>query len=338
MYYKWLDQRDEQRAQRGEEAKLPSAFRIDSHLAFPSVDQDTTIDEFCHLAEQSVSDGKYFDLPELAFSDCRLDGEWLTFPSLVATAVEQNNTVWARVTQSGAKNKVLVVFHHWNASKWQNTISKFFSRRGITVVEMAMPYHFQRSRPGADYADDMLSSNLGKTMQSVRQGVLDGRILIQWLKSEGYGEISVLGMSLGSWVAGLISAHDTNVAKTSLFLTAGSLADMVWEGRATRSIRQSLDGNIGRPIFQRAWAPLNMENYAHLLMRPELDLELVLGKRDKVVPPEISKNFVAALNKTGVGLRLTELNCGHYTLGLPQYIIRAGLKLNAQMNRSSFSL
>ena len=77
-------------------------------------------------------------------------------------------------------------------------------------------------------------------------------------KSEGYGKISVLDMSLGSWVAGLISAHDANVAKTSLFLTAGSLADMVWEGRATRSIRQSLDGNIDRLMFQKAWALLNM--------------------------------------------------------------------------------
>lgn len=335
MYYKWLDQKDERRAQRGEEAKLPSAIKIDSHLAFQNTDQDTTIDEFCNFAEQAVSDGNFFDLPEHDTANFQLNGKWLTFSSAVATAVEQNNTVWARVTQSGLREKVLVVFHHWNANKWQNTIAKFFSKRGITVVEMAMPYHFQRSRPGADYADEMLSPNLGQTMQSVKQGVLDGRKLIQWLKSEGYGEISVLGMSLGSWVAGLVSAHDVNVAKTSLFLTAGSLADMVWEGRATRSIRQSLEGNIERQMFQKAWAPLNMEHYAHLLMRPELDLELVLGKRDKVVRPEISKNFVARLNKAGAGLRLTELNCGHYTLGLPQYIVRAGLKLSAQLKRSS---
>ncbi|MBB4189334.1 esterase/lipase [Sinorhizobium terangae] len=78
----------------------------------------------------------------------------------------------------------------------------------------------------------MLSSNLGRTIQSVRQAVWDGRKLIRWLKSEDYREVSVLGMSLGSWVAGLIAAHDPGVSKASLFLTAGSLADMVWTGGA----------------------------------------------------------------------------------------------------------
>ena len=36
-----------------------------------------------------------------------------------------------------------------------------------------MPYHFERSRPGAAHADYMLSANLGRTLQSVRQAVVD---------------------------------------------------------------------------------------------------------------------------------------------------------------------
>jgi esterase/lipase len=48
--------------------------------------------------------------------------------------------------------------------------------------------------------------------------------LIRRLKGEGYRKIAVLGMSLGSWIAGLIAAHDLAVSKASLFLTAGSLA------------------------------------------------------------------------------------------------------------------
>ncbi|TIQ73252.1 MAG: dienelactone hydrolase-related enzyme, partial [Mesorhizobium sp.] len=160
--------------------------------------------------------------------------------------------------------------------------------RGITVVEIAMPYHFERSRPGSVHADYMLSPNLGRTIQSVRQAVWDGRKLIRWLKSEGYREISVLGMSLGSWVAAIVAAHDLAVSKASLFLTAGSLADMVWTGRATRSIRDSLEPEIELTDLRRAWGPLNLENCAHSLARPDLDLHVVLAKRDKVVLPELS--------------------------------------------------
>lgn len=82
-------------------------------------------------------------------------------------------------------------------------IANFFSRRGITVVEIAMPFHFELR---------------------------------------------------------LIAAHDSAVSKASLFLTAGSLADMVWTGRATRLIRNSLEPDIELTDLRRAWGPLKLEN------------------------------------------------------------------------------
>ena len=56
--------------------------------------------------------------------------------------------------------------------------------------------------------------------------------LIRWLKGEGYRKIAVLGMSLGSWIAGLIAAHDLAVSKASLFLTAGSFGENLLDGAA----------------------------------------------------------------------------------------------------------
>jgi dienelactone hydrolase len=200
-----------------------------------------------------------------------------------------------------------------------------------------MPYHFERSRPGSLHADYMLSANLGRTIQSVRQAVLDGRKLIRWLKREGYRDISVLGMSLGSWVAGLIAAHDLAVSKASLFLTAGSLADMVWTGRATRAIRDSLEPEIDLVDLRRAWGPLNLENYAHRLARPDLELHVVLAKRDKVVLPELSANFIQKLRDTGAQPNILELNCGHYSLAMPPYILLAGLSLKRFLSRADKS-
>ncbi|MGG7539394.1 alpha/beta fold hydrolase [Rhizobium sp. 12,4] len=327
MYHNWLDRWDERRAWRGEEAKKVTDFILDAGRAFPGEKRIETIDEFCVLADQALCDSSWYDEPSgsgLSFE--RHDG-WLRFPSDISTDVEENNVVWAKITESGSHDQALVIFHHWNANARNRQIAKFFSQRGITVVEIAMPYHFERSRPGSLYADYMLSSNLGRTIQSVRQAVWDGRKLIRWLKSEGYGEISVLGMSLGSWVAGIIAAHDRAVSKASLFLTAGSLADMVWTGRATRSIKNSLEPEIGLADLRRAWAPLNMENYADRLARSDLDLHVVLAKRDKVVLPELSERFTQRLKDAGARPNISELNCGHYSLGMPPYILLAGLSL-----------
>nr|WP_201009210.1 dienelactone hydrolase-related enzyme [Rhizobium rhizogenes]QCL09376.1 alpha/beta hydrolase family protein [Rhizobium rhizogenes]QCL09545.1 alpha/beta hydrolase family protein [Rhizobium rhizogenes] len=327
MYHSWLDRWDERRARRGEEGKKSTYFVLDAERAFPGAKKTAGLEEFCVLADQAVADPAFFDEPSGSDQGVQRQDGWLKFPSGMSTDVEENNVVWAKITESGSFDQALVIFHHWNASARNRQIANFFSKRGITVVEIAMPYHFERSRPGAVHADYMLSPNLGRTIQSVRQAVWDGRKLIRWLISEGYREISVLGMSLGSWVAGLIAAHDASVSKASLFLTAGSLADMVWTGRATRSIRESLEPEIKLTDLRRAWAPLNLENYAQNLARPDLALHVVLAKRDKVVLPELSDRFIQRLEAAGTRPNILELNCGHYSLGMPPYILLAGLSL-----------
>jgi len=328
MYHNWLDRWDERRARRGEEGKKATAFALDAERAFPGAKKVGTIEEFCVLAEQAVADQTFFDEPSGGDQGFERQDGWLKFPSDISTDIAENNVVWAKITEGGSFDQAVVVFHHWNASARNSRIARFFSQRGITVVEIAMPYHLERSRPGSTQADYMLSANLGRTIQSMRQGVWDGRKLIRWLKSEGYRKTSVLGMSLGSWVAGLIAAHDSTISKASLFLTGGSLADMAWTGRATRSIRDSLEPDIVLTDLRRAWAPLNMENYADRLARPDLNLQVVLAKRDRVVLPELSERFMHRLKDAGARPRIFQLNCGHYSLALPPYILSAGLSLN----------
>lgn len=327
MFHSWLDSWDERRACRGEQWKKAADFVLGAELAFPGARKIIRIEEFCALADEALADPAFFDALAEGKQGFERKDEWLRFPSEISTDVEQNNVVLAKITESGSFDQAMVIFHHWNASNWNRQIANFFSRRGVTVVELAMPYHFERIRPGSLYADYMLGPNLGRTIQSVRQGVLDGRKLIGWLKREGYREISVLGMSLGSWVAGLIAAHDLAVSKASLFLTAGSLADMVWSGRATRSIRYSLEPIVALADLRRAWSPLNLENFAHNLARPGLDLHIVLAGRDKVVLPELSWRFMHKLKAADAQPNILELNCGHYSLALPPYALVAAWSL-----------
>ncbi|NGO55321.1 RcgR family putative quorum lactone hydrolase [Allomesorhizobium camelthorni] len=336
MFHSWLDNWDERRARRGEERKKATHFVLDAERAFPGARKITSIEEFCGLADQAVADPAFFDEPTESNQGFERKDGWLKFPSDISTDIEQNNIVLAKITESGSFDQAMVIFHHWNASAWNRPIANFFSQRGITVVEIAMPYHFERSRPGSVHADYMLSPNLGRTIQSVRQAVLDGRKLIRWLKRNGYRDISVLGMSLGSWVAGLIAAHDLAVSKASLFLTAGSLADMVWTGRATRSIRYSLEPVVDLTDLRTAWGPLNLENYAHNLARPDLDLHVVLAKRDRVVLPELSQRFMQRLKDADAQPNILELNCGHYSLAIPPYILLAGLSLKRFLSSAHF--
>lgn len=324
VYHRWLDRWDERRAQRGDAVKQATGFAVDADLAFEDMRDGADFSEMCARAEQASTDPSYFALPEQ--DDLTYDQKdgWLTFKSCVVTGIKENDLVWAEVTESGPSAQTLVIFHQWNAKSRSARMAKFFSARGINVVQVAMPYHFERRRPGSTYADFMLSSNLGRTIQSMRQAVLDGRKLVRILQEKGCQDISVLGISLGGWVAGLLAAHDPNVKKAALFLAGGSLADMAWTGRATRHIRASLAPNIELGDLRKAWSPLDLGQYAQQLARSDLDLLLVVAQRDTVVLPEISTQLIERVEEHSTAFRVMELNCGHYSLSLPQYIIRAG--------------
>lgn len=333
MYHRWLDRWDEGRALRGEDGKRAAQLALDAGLAFPSAPMATSIDAFCALAEQAVEGGTFFELPTETKPDFEMSAGWLRFSSEVVTGIEENNTVWAKVADSGARNRAVVVFHHWNAHSRNAQLVRLLNWRGISVVEMAMPYHLERSRPGAAHADYMLSANLGRTIQALRQAVLDGRKLVVWLRAQGYQDISVLGMSLGSWVAGLVAAHEPVVTKASLFLSAGSLADMVWTGRATRLIRTSLEPTIELTDLRRAWSPFDLGNYVQSFARRKLDMQIVLAKRDTVVLPRLSERFIEQALVARARLDVLRLNCGHYSLSRAPHILFAGWHLARFLNR-----
>ncbi|WP_308917182.1 alpha/beta fold hydrolase [Jannaschia sp. LMIT008] len=334
MLHKMLDLWDERRAARADPAKRPMEPIIDASLPFPNVKPATSLNAFCAMAEDAANEPSFFTPARVNEADVRWKDDRISFPSPLISDLEANNTVHASVEAGKDGGHALVVFHHWNAQERSDRLARYFAAKGVTVVQMALPYHMERRRPGTENVDDILSADLGRTLRSMRQAVLDGRALIGILKDGGFDQISVLGMSVGSWVAGLVAAHDERVHCAGLFLSAGSLADVAWTGRATRHIHTSLDGVVELDQLRRTWAPLDLAQHTSKLARPELTLQFVLGKRDTVVPPDLSERLLSAIRNAGGDPRILWLNCGHYSLSLPPYILWAGRSMAAALTGS----
>ena len=303
MYFSWLDRWDERRMRRRDDVKKVTDLAFDPGFVFPANDGAGSLGAFCVAAElAALGSGRFFGVSD-PIEEVKADADWIRFRSSAPTGVSENDVVHAKLTRAKTFDHAVIVFHHWNASSRNRAMTGFIARNGITVAEIAMPYHLERSRPGSSHADYMLSPNLGRTLQSVRQAVIDGQQLVRILQQMGYRRVSVLGTSLGSWVAGLVAAHDPSIGKASLLLSAGSLADMVWTAGATRHIRTSLEGQMALADLRRAWAPLDLGNHVAKLARPGLDVQIVLANRDKVVLPVLSEDFVRAMRGAGASLQ-----------------------------------
>ena len=309
-------------------------FGYDTSLAFAVNETEDNSVHCRELAFEEISKGESFYSPILQPEPLSVGKNDVTFQSDITTSDEENNTFECIVTDSGSKDHALIVFHHWYARNRYSTFSKFFASRGVTVIEATLPYHFGR---GSDeYAEEKLfNANLGLTVRSIRQSVLDGRKIVRWLDGQGYGKISVVGMCLGGTVAGLIAAQEVRVDKAVLMVTAASPADLVWSAETLKALRVRIEPAMSLEELRTAWGLINLEKHAWSLSRSNLDMMFLLGNDDTIVRPEASDRLIEQLVKCNRSPEVLRLNCGHSSIGIFPYNIIAAKKVFIRSIKSS---
>ena len=147
LLHRALDRWDEGRARRGDATKEATSLVLGAKLAFPGSSGIKSITDFCALADRAAADPGYFAEPDGRLTSVRWDGRWIKFRSSLRTGVEANDLVVVKVTERLPSDRVLVVFHHWNAETRYAHLARILAWHGITVAEMALPYHLERRRP-----------------------------------------------------------------------------------------------------------------------------------------------------------------------------------------------
>ena len=181
-------------------------------------------------------------------SDFRLDDGILRFRSPVETPYPENNIVhaqWFPAKQTAAlgSKKAVVLLPHWNAPvDGHNALCRGLSRLGISALRISLPYHDYRMPAELQRADYAVSANVCRTIDATRQAVIDVRCCFDWLESQGYERLGIVGTSLGSCYAYLASAHDARIAVNVFNHCSTYVADVVWTGLSTQHIRQRSGG------------------------------------------------------------------------------------------------
>jgi dienelactone hydrolase len=243
-------------------------------------------------------------------------GDHLTFDSPIRTETPANDRVVCRLFEATTRARAVLLIPHWNATlAGYDRFAWFLRQAGITTLCMSLPYHDQRGFAGQRLATYMVSSNLGRTIRSCRQAVLDARMAIEWLARRGYKRIGVIGISLGSSIASLVAAHDRRVATSVLILSAGQFGEVVWTGRATRHIRRALEDRMSLSLLDSIWSVISPISYVERLGQRKMPLLLLSAREDDVFLPYLTQQFVGSLRERNVPLRWKVYPCGHYTLG-----------------------
>jgi hypothetical protein len=288
---------------------------------------------FSEYSENTVEHSEdFFINPEI--SDFKFEisdpAKQLTWTSGIKTATVENNTVYAKYfPKDNNKKSAVLVLPHWNAKAGTYfDLCKIFNKVGLSALRLTLPYHEERMPPELDRADYLVAPNVGRTLQSLRQAVVDTRSAVQWLKQQGYEKIGIVGTSIGSCVGFFAFTHDMQIDTAVFNHVSGYPADVVWHGITTHHVREGIGDNVTLEELREYWLPISpmayMDRLADLTPRPQ---RYIYTLYDLSFPVDLSRDTINALHRRKIKHSAVTIPCGHYTLGVKPWVYYDGYKI-----------
>lgn len=261
--------------------------------------------------------------------------KFLRFTSPVRTPYAENNLVNARWFPAKGRRAV-VLLPHWNADAIAYTsLCKTLNLLGISVLRLSMPYHDIRMPAETSRADYAVSANIGRTLDAVRQGVIDIRCCLDWLEQQGFRQLGLAGTSLGSCYAFIAAAHDPRVRVAAFNHASTYFADVVWHGQTTRHIRHGVEAEIDVERLRQVWLAISPMVYFKMFARYSRKSLIIYADYDLTFLPEFSRQVVAEFERHHLDHKVAVLPCGHYTTGEAPFKYMDGWQL-ASFLRTAF--
>ena len=296
--------------------QTPSDFRLElrSPQLFPTNVRCATLAREAEIRRQT--------------SEGRLrPAQFLRFSSPVQTPYPENDLVNARwypapnQNREGKPKQAIIVMPQWNADAFShNALCTLFNRFGISALRLSKPYHDIRRPAELERSDFAVSSNIGRTIASCRQAVVDIRSSLDWLESRGYEQFGVLGTSLGSCYAFIAAAHDSRLRVCAFNHASTHFGDVVWTGQSTRHIRSALEnGGLRQEDTRTIFSSISPISYMSRFAASPKRVLVIHATYDLTFLRQFSLDVLANFSRLGVDYVSKVLPCGHYTTGETPY-------------------
>jgi dienelactone hydrolase len=240
----------------------------------------------------------------------------LRFPSPVETPDIENNVVHAEYFEPkgfGRTRPGVVVLHILGADfPLSRYMAARMADRGVAALFLKLPYYGERMPRSAGPATKrFLSTDIERTVSSMRQAVLDVRRAIYWLSTRPLidrGRLGVAGISLGGIISALAAAVEPAVTEGAFLLAGGDLSTILWTMPESAPYRTAwLESGRTKNDLKALTDPFDPLTYADRLLGKRL--LLIAGNVDEVVPPASTLLLWEAAGRPVIRW----YDCGHYS-------------------------
>lgn len=255
---------------------------------------DPCDDEKCGVAARYRMPAREFDFKLSKRHDLKTTGVRvydLTFSSPVKTAVPENNTVHCELflpPGDGPFPAVVVLDILQGNALIARGQCMWLAQHGVVGLVVYMSHYGPRRAPGGK--ERMLSTDVFKSIDNVKQSVLDIRCAVAWLAGRpefDREKLGLAGTSLGSLVGAVVAANEPRLKNVCLMLTGGGLVDAFYDHPQAAPYRSIVDVLGGKFTLKLVIDPVDPLTYAKQLK--DKNLLMICAGRDDIIPPAAAK-------------------------------------------------
>lgn len=233
-----------------------------------------------------------------------------SFPSEIITPYKENNIAGGIYYENHHEDKAsIIIVHGWRMDSTQRIeriLLKSFMERKYNIYFITLPYHFDRQPEHSYNGEYLISANIDRTIQAVRQGVSDIRALLKWVEENEKGPKVLIGVSLGGLLANLAAVVDGRFDYLISLFYVDSLAFTTFNTIPAKYVRRDFEANnLDYHELKKYWDILQPSNFRPMI--PRGNILLLSAKYDQYVAPEDSDSLYEAWGRP----KRIVCECGH---------------------------
>jgi len=270
-----------------------------------------------NFSEEAINHSSdFFDYNHISNNQFKLVNNLLTFPTPFSypKITSQNQFTYARFFPSPDSKKAIIIVPHWKASRRSYvSLCKALAKIGFTAIRLTLPYHEERGEKNWGMINDFVSANVGRTIQTVRQAIIEVRAIAHWLAQNRYTDIGVLGSSIGSCIAIIADIHEPLIKSMFAIHMSSFFSDVVLEGKSTEHIKISLEKDANKEELRKYWSPISPLPFIKLLAGTVPQHFILAGKYDLTFPYHLTEDVFREYEKYKIRYTRKVLSAGHFT-------------------------
>jgi pimeloyl-ACP methyl ester carboxylesterase len=161
----------------------------------------------------------------------------------------------------------------------------------MEVVQLQPPYHGRRKPHGSRFDGELYwTADLVRSMESLRQTLLDARTLLAWMRSASRAPVGVVGLSLGGALAAALTCLEPGFSFSAPFIAHMDLGALLADAPVLGAMRADL--------ARFGWAPRDfaafMERIGWNELRPVIPsarIHLFAAQDDRFFRPEVVREM-----------------------------------------------